>query len=199
MFQICCPLSYLKNTSPANQATIEIEPQPQPQPQSTNDDGFANNNGIIFSSMNSHGSNNQPAQITPINVPRPIDNLSQSSSDIVNNILDFNSHQSPFNEIPPHSHVQEVPQKQQSSFSGFTFAPLLIASSLSQTPLANFTNEMNFINQMISGLNPKPSSLPVPTTTKQTTTSTEALKSQCGISNYTSSRVVGGTITQIGQ
>lgn len=171
----------------------------------TYDGGFANSHGIIFSSINSHGPINQPVPIAPSHIPKPQQSDSSLQSSNINNILDFNSNYSLFNPAP--SQVQEVPAKPPSSFSpsGFTFAPLLIASSLPMptrpTKVNSTSNQMNLISQMVQGVNLKPSSSTVPssTTQQQSPISSSSLKSQCGITNYTSSRVVGGTITQVGE
>ncbi|XP_055303511.1 proclotting enzyme isoform X2 [Sitodiplosis mosellana] len=192
---ICCPLSSLNHSFSTIPPMIEIHP--------AYDDGFANSHGIVFASMNSHGPISQPIPIAPSHIPKPGDSSLQSSD--VNNVLDFNSNYSPYNPVP--SPVHEVPAKPQSSFSssGFTFAPLLAATSLpaSSQPTVNSTSyQMSIINSMIQEENHKPSSSTVPSVIQQSPISSpnhQYFRSQCGITNYTSSRVVGGTITQIGQ
>lgn len=168
----------------------------------TYDGGFANSHGIIFSSVNSHGPIPQPVPIAPSYRPKPADSTLQSSD--IDNVLDFNSNYSPFNVPPPPIH--DIPAKPQSSFSssGFTFAPLLIATSLPipTQPIINHSTS-NQINKVIHELNAKPSSSTTPSSSTQhspnSPISNPVLKSQCGITNYTVSRVVGGAITQIGE
>lgn len=167
---------------------------------SYNDAGFANSQGIVFSGMKPHvnvpvsPSNSNPILHPIISIPSNHvsgSNEPTGQSSNVNHILDFVENQSPFNN--PYSQPQQVPQrpdKPQSSFSsgGFTFAPLLSASALpmAQQTTSSSSNQVNTINK-------KPSS----SATSQSNKTPGS--SKCGITNYTHSRVVGGTITQIGQ
>lgn len=145
--------------------------------------GVSNSNGIVFSS----NSISQPN----LNVPFSQQNTPQSVSG-ANNSLDFGQNYSPFN--LPSAQLQQKTEKPQSSFSssGFTFAPLVAASSLSMNQQTN-NSTINIANQHHSGsMHMKPTSSP--------TTGNVPFKTsnKCGISKYTTLRVVGGAITQIG-
>lgn len=183
---------------------IEIQP--------TYDSGFANSHGIIFASINSNVPMSQPISIAPSYIPKPVDSSLESSN--IENILDYNSNNSPFNlspsfsQSPSQSPVHDEPAKPESSFSSsvFTFAPLQSIPSHPKpsrpTAVSSTSNHISTINQIVQEANHKPSSSTVPSVTQQTSISSPnnpSLKSQCGITNYTSSRVVGGTITQIGE
>lgn len=176
------------------------------------DTGFANSQGIVFSSVNLDGTISEPISQPIANlVSRPISAISISNlaepfgqSSNVNHILDFVSNQSPFNVA--HSQTQQVPQKSenpskpekpQSTFSssGFTFAPLLSATSLPM-PQQTISSIVNQVNQIQADINPKPSKSTIASTSQS---NASPMSSQCGITNYTHSRVVGGAITQIGQ
>lgn len=229
---------------PAIQATIQTYPI-----YDSYDGGFANSQGIVFSSVNgpdsqsisnpisqsienpishpmqnpishpmqnpishpmqnpiSHPMQNPISQQIPNPISRPIsisalaDLPGQSSN--VNQYLDYVSNQSPFNIAPPqnqqvlqNSETHQKPEKPQSTFSsnGFTFAPLLSATSLPM-PQQTTSSMPNQVNQVQADMKPKPSK---PASTSQSNPSPFSKK--CGITNYTHSRVVGGTITQVGQ
>ncbi|XP_031626161.1 serine protease filzig-like [Contarinia nasturtii] len=199
---ICCPLANLNNTPPTTTTATTNQPT-MIDIYSTYDGGFANNHGIVFSSINSHGSIAQPMQSISSHVPRPLEPAPQSSN--VNNVLDFNSN--PFSTSPSSSssstnnHIQEVPAKPQSPFSssGLMFAPLLVtAFPIPQQTVNSTTNhQINHTNQAVPQVTQKPPLSIVPPTTHQTPFSNPT--SKCGISKYTGSRVVGGMITQLGQ
>lgn len=171
---------------------------------SLTDSGVANSNGIVFSSSNTvpqtilnlpvSQPNTQPILNVPNSVPSLVDSAPQLSG--VNNALDFGSNYSPFN--PPSTQTQQKPDRPQSAFSssGLTFAPLNAASSPSISQHTNSTfDHMNHVNAV--GINSKPSP---PTVSHEAANFVPTSKptSKCGISKYTSLRVVGGSITQIG-
>lgn len=174
--------------------------------------GFANNNGIVFSSLNTN-SNTQGTVLKPISnansalvfsnpiqtqISKPPDTTAQSSN--VHHVINsYTNYLQPIN-LP-------APQTVQSS-SGFTFAPLVAAISLPMIPLqtGNLTAPQNHVDDNHVFLQqPKP-----PTTTTTTTMSpsvnhdladtVSVLRpvNKCGITKYINSRVVGGSVTQIG-
>lgn len=166
---------------------------------SSRDSGYANDYGIVFSSINSPGTISQPVQ--PISIPfaaipsqsqilKPLDSSMQSSN--VNNYLDFGSNYPPV--YPQLSQIKERPVKPQfsDSSSAFTFAPLLAVSML-PTPQQTSNSSIDLINQ-INQLLPSPQ-LPKPVNTVPMPKPAV----QCGTTKYTDSRVVGGAITQVGE
>lgn len=161
------------------------------------DKGYANDNGIVFSSLNIHG--NIPDSMKPVSNPiatisiqsqssKPIDSSMQSSN--VNNFIDIGSINPPAN--PSFSQLPGKPSKPQllDSSSAFTFAPLLAVSML-QTSQQTANSSINTINQVQQLL---------PSSTKPANNNNPMPKPsvRCGITKYTNSRVVGGSITQIG-
>lgn len=188
--QICCSLNHLNISVSSNVADYGST-------LSTNA-GVANSNGIVFSSSNIvpqtmlnvpfSQSVSQPILNNPNSVSNVVGAMSSQSSTSVNNGLDFTSNSSPFN--PPSSQLQR-PERPQSSFSssGFTFAPLIAASSINQQAINSTPNYQNHVNQVNPVISSKPSHF-VPTSKPS---------NKCGISKYTTSlRVVGGAISQIG-
>lgn len=152
--------------------------------------GVPNSNGIVFSP----NSISQPILNIPFSQQstQPIINTPPQSVSGANNSIDFGQNYSPFN--LPSAQLQQKTEKPQSSFSssGFTFAPLVAASSLSMNQQTNIST-INHANQHNSGgMHMKPTSSP---TTDHVPFRTS---NKCGISKYTTLRVVGGAITQIG-
>lgn len=189
-----------------NHSFTTVQPMIQIQP--TYDGGFANSQGIIFASINSNVPMSQPISIVPSYIPKPVDSSLESSD--IDNILDYNPNYSPFNPSPSQSQSQkplhDEPAKPESSFSSsvFTFAPLQAVPSPVKPSRPTVKPASNHVStsQIMQDANHKPSSSTVPSATQQTPVSSPnnpSFKSQCGITNYTSSRVVGGTITQIGE
>lgn len=191
------------------------------------DGGYANSDGIIFSSLNNDNHNygssaERPNPIQPVNsVTNAVsDSVEPSAPSNINNIIDNFDSFSPFNpqnkpEKPVHKpEIPERPEnpveKPQSSFSssGFTFAPLLVITALPghNSPHVNssFSSSNSVIYNPSAPANSNPSSSAFSSETIQSAQSSNAVfmtepPNQCGISNYTHSRVVGGAITQIGQ
>lgn len=172
---------------------------------SLTDSGVSNSNGIVFSSSNTVPQTilnlpvSQPIAQPILNIPNSVPSLVDSAPQLsgVNNALDFGSNYSPFN--PPSTQTQQKPDRPQSAFSssGLTFAPLNTASSpsISQHNNSTFNQSFNHVNAV--GINSKPSP---PTVSHEAANFVPTSKptSKCGISKYTSLRVVGGSITQIG-
>lgn len=170
-----------------------------------NDAGFANNDGIVFSSLS--GQNSVSTQLnvrppaSPISSHVPIQRPNTSNINNVND--DFNDH-SPFNS-------NFIPEKPQSSYpsTGFTFAPLLIISAIPSQHLQPINSNPNLTNpipqsQPLDPIHQKPSSTTFSIDSVQSAQSSNSVviarpPNQCGISNYTHSRVVGGAITQLGK
>lgn len=170
------------------------------------DGGFANSDGIIFSSLN--GGQNSVLRPNPVKPADPMDTVSTAASNI-NNVIDnfdifspFNSHAKP---EQPQSPSQPPPSSSFQS-SGFTFAPLLIISALPpqyHQPNSNSSTNQIFGHETFDAINPNPTSSTFSSETSHSAQLTSSVTmtrppAQCGISNYTHSRVVGGAITQIG-
>lgn len=171
------------------------------------DAGFANSNGIVFSNINSNAvskpiSNAISAVVfsNPIQtqISKPPDASVQSSN--FDNAINFNSHYlQPIN--LPISQAQTIPIKSHASYSssGFTFAPLIAAISVPMIPLQtgnSSTQQIHFDNQVFSQ-QPPPSTTTLPSVNNELAVSIPINK--CGITKYLNSRVVGGSVTQIGQ
>lgn len=167
---------------------------------SSRDIGYANNNGIVFSSLNSPGTISQPVQSIPnpiaaissqSQILKPVDSSMQSSN--VNNYLDIGTNYPPVN-----SQLSQLPEKPvkpslSDSSSAFTFAPLLAVSTL-PLPQQTSNSSINLINQINhSPLSPSMATNPV------NVAPMPKPAVQCGTTKYTSSRVVGGSITQVGE
>lgn len=188
--------------------------------------GYANDNGIIFSSLNSV--HEQTPIITNLQQAPLNDQVSNSVATLptaqpsvpvavpinVSNIVDFEYYvpQSPLIQQPYlQQQLQQQPQKPQSSFSSntFTFAPLLAIPMISTTTTVaqnaqkpastvSATKPTNFPPIIV---NPNPSSSAFSSETNRPPPANMIMTkppNQCGISNYTTSRVVGGAITQLG-
>lgn len=172
---------------------------------SQNDAGFANDDGIVFSSLSGQNSVSSQSNVrppaSPISSHVPIQKPAASNINNVN--YDFNDH-SPFN-------TNFVPEKPQSSYpsSGFTFAPLLIISAMPSQHSQPISSNPNFSHpipqsQPLDPTHQKPSSSTFSIDSVQSAQSSHSVvitqpPNQCGISNYTHSRVVGGAITQLGK
>lgn len=152
-------------------------------------DGFAHDNGLIFSSLNSQTVNTitNPIIVVPSEsqMLKPIDTSMQSSN--VNNFIDYGSNYVPLS--PSFSQISEKPSKphqQTDSSTAFTFAPLLAVPSLPVLQQTNYSS-----HDLISNINlPSRPANPVPI---------QKPKNRCGITKFTDSRVVGGSITQSGK
>lgn len=180
--------------------------------------GFANNDGIVFSSINANfqGTVLQPIS-NPISafvfsnpiqteIPKPFGTQVHSSN--FNQAVDFNANYlQPIN--LPVSQSQKNPVKLQTTYSpsGFTFAPLLAPVSLPIIPQDSTQQTVNLTTQQNNHFNneaplqrPKPSPVTLPSVDHESTDPVSMLKpsNKCGITKYTNSRVVGGSITQIG-
>lgn len=172
-----------------------------------NDAGFANNDGIVFSSL----SGPNPVSHTNVRPPSPISShvpTQKPATSNINNVIDnINNYYSPFNSIVK-------PDKPQSSYpsDGLTFAPLLIISPMPSQhpqPISNISSNPGFSNpshetQPLNPVYQKPSSSTFSTDPVQSEQSSNSVvitqpPDQCGITNYTHSRVVGGAITQLGE
>lgn len=157
--------------------------------------GVANGNGIIFSSINGQTSVlhpiqtqlQNPIQTIPNASPKPLQDTPVLSTNI-NNAIDFGTNNSPVN--PPIAQVKPKPVKQKPnhSSSGFTFAPLLAAPSLPMPQQSGNDSAQQtypaFSKPSINLAWSKPMQQPY---------------HKCGITKYTNSRVVGGSIAQPGR
>lgn len=154
--------------------------------------GFAHDNGLIFSSLSSQSVNTitNPIIVVPSEnqILKPIDTSMQSSN--VNNFIDYGS-----NYVSLSSSVSQLPEKPTKhqptdSSTAFTFAPLLAVSTLPVPQQTNYSS-LDLISHTNELLLPpsKPTNLvPMPKP-----------KNRCGITKFTDSRVVGGSITQSGE
>lgn len=163
-------------------------------------DGIASNNGIVFSSMNSYNTMHPVAIVQndhPHQSNAPIQSTNSNINGNNNYNLEFGSNYSPFA-------IQLQPNADKPSFvsSGLIFAPLMAAPSLptSQPSINSTSSQLDIFTESQASLGPKPISFANPSQTHYVAPVNSFLKPsvQCGISNYTHSRVVGGTITQIG-
>lgn len=185
------------------------------------DTGFANSDGIIFSSINT---NTPGALLKPISNPisafvfsnpfqtqisKPFD-ISESSSNSDHVINSNINYLHPIN--IPVAKLQTNPVKSQETYAsaGFTFAPLVATISLPMLPLQtdNLTTQQNHLDNQVFAPQPKPpptTTPPPPLTTPKLPSANEDLTNsvthvnKCGITKYTNLRVVGGAVTQIGQ
>lgn len=136
-------------------------------------------------------------------ISKPHDTSVQSSN--LHHVINSNTNYfQPLN--LPAAQIQTNPVKTQPTYtsSGFTFAPLVAAISLPMMPLqtSNATAQQNHLNDHVFLQQPKPSP---PTTTlssvhQELADTVSVLKpvNKCGITKYINSRVVGGSVTQIG-
>lgn len=170
------------------------------------DAGFANSNGIVFSSINT---NTQASSLKPISNPlstvifsnpiptqiaKPPDTSAQSSN--LNHIISFNT-----NYLQPINLPVIQAQTNPMNTSGFTFAPLL---TLPMIPLqtGNMTAQQTNGNGQVFVQQTKPSTTTttLPPVNQNLSDLPLTLKplNKCGVTKYTNSRIVGGSITQIG-
>lgn len=169
--------------------------------------GFANSNGIVFSSGSS---NNVPQSISNYPYSQPDqNNPNLASSQLalaqqpigINNALDFESIYSPvsaqFSSVSQSAQLQQKPEKPQSPYSsgGLTFAPLAgVPSPFMNQPAINSTPNNQINNQFYpSVVTSKPMAAPA-----YANFIPMKARPKCGISKYTNLRIVGGAITQIG-
>lgn len=172
--------------------------------------GYANDHGIVFSSISNANSVESPVSRPS---PKPINQIINSIVPLppvtkgnVSNILDYEY----FSPISLESQsvsaqLQQQQNKPQSSFSSaFTFAPLLAlpsastSSVLKPSPVA--TTKPTVFPSIEVNISPS-----LPTFSTETVQPEQNVlfgskpPNQCGVSKYTTnSRVVGGSITQIG-
>lgn len=183
------------------------------------DSGFANSNGIVFSSINTnpHESISKPIS-TPIaavifsnpiqtQISKPPDASVQSSN--FNHAINFNPNYLQQINLPA-SQMQQLqtnPIKSQAiySSSGLTFAPLVAAISLPVIPMQtgnSSAQQIHFDNQASPQLTPSPrptSTTELPTVNQELADPVSMPANKCGITKYIYSRVVGGVVTQAGQ
>lgn len=177
------------------------------------DTGFANSNGIVFSSINT---NTPGTAFKPISNPfstfvfsnpiqtqisKPPDTSVQSSN--FHQVINSNTNYlQPIN--LPAAQTQSNPVKTQAiySSSGFTFAPLVSAISLPMIPLqtGNSTAQQNHPNNQAFLQQSKPPTATRPSVNQELADPVSMLRpvNKCGITKYINSRVVGGSVTQIG-
>lgn len=182
------------------------------------DAGFANSNGIVFNSINT---NSQEPNLKPMYNPisaivfsnavqnqisKPPDTSVQSSANF-NNAINFNSNYlQPIN--LPSLQMQTNPIKSQSTYSssGLTFAPLVAAIPIVSVQTSNSSIQpIRFDNQVYSQQPtpppppPQPIATTLPSVNQELADSVSIQANKCGITKYINSRVVGGSVTQIGQ
>lgn len=186
------------------------------------DAGFASSNGIVFSSINTNTNSHEPVSkpiqnaistvvfSNPVQtqISKPPDASVQSSN--FDNAFNFNSNYylQPINLPPSQAQINPIKSHASYSSSGFTFAPLVAAISVPVMPWqpANVsTQQIHFDYNPVISQQPAPLPQPSPTTTTLPSVNQEFADtvsnpaSRCGITKYINSRVVGGTVTQIGQ
>lgn len=179
------------------------------------DSGFANSNGIVFSSINpnTHG---QGTVLKPISNPistfvfsnpiqtqisKPPDTSAQSSNFHHHAINSNTNYLQPINLPASHAHTNPVKAQAAYSSAGFTFAPLVAAISLPMIPqqTSNLTAQQNYLDNHVFLQQPTTSTT-LPPVNHELADTVSMLKpiNKCGITKYINSRVVGGSVTQIG-
>lgn len=171
--------------------------------------GFANSDGIVFSSIPTSTpipafvfSNPYQAQLSkPVHVSEQSSNAHYATNSNTNYVH-------PISIPAPQLQTSTVKSQEHHVSPGFTFAPLVATISIPIIPLqtGNLTVQQNCPNDQVFVSQPQPAPPPSPSPPtipklplmNQNLTISALRTHKCGVTKYTNSRVVGGAITQIG-